>query len=222
VVLFTDLRGFTRMTATFPAHLVIEVLNEFFTAVVDVVYRHQGTVFDLAGDEVEVGFGAPFKQDDAAQRALRTAGDIQGVFAELREHWKKEQGIEVGLGVGIDRGPVVMGSIGAPSQMNFALFGDAVNIAHHLVELAQHGEIIVTEAVVESLNGELDGWVFERLSPTIIKGKTTPVRVYRAQLQQSEPRGEVKLGALHHLPDEKRDHDQADAKLQDRREQPAE
>jgi len=187
VVLFTDLRGFTRLTATFPAHSVIEVLNEFFTAVVGVVYRHQGTVFDLAGDELMIGFGAPFEQEDAAQRALHTAGGIQKVFADLRRRWKEEQGIEVGLGVGIDRGPVVMGSIGAPSQMNYGMVGDAVNTAHRLVELAQHGEIIVTEAVVESLNGELEGWNLRRLAPVYLKGKSEPVQVYRAEIEAAQP-----------------------------------
>jgi adenylate cyclase len=189
VVLFTDLRGFTRMTATFPAHTVIEVLNEFFTAVVNVVYTHEGTVFDLAGDELEVGFGAPLAQEDAAQRALRTAGDMQKVFAKLRDRWKQEQGLEVGLGVGIDRGSVVMGSIGAPSQMNFGLVGDAVSTAHGLVDLAQHGEIVVSEAFVEHLrevatDEELANWTFERRSPVRIKGKSVPVQIYRAHLQE--------------------------------------
>jgi PAS domain S-box-containing protein len=180
VVLFTDLRGFTRMTSVFPAHAVIEVLNEFFTAMVEVVYAHQGTVFDLAGDELMVGFGAPFAQEDAAGRAVHTAGDMQRAFAHLRQQWQKERGIEVGLGVGIDRGAIVMGSIGAPSHMNFGLVGDAVNTAHRLVELAQHGQIIVSEAVIESLDGSLEGWAFEGLSPVNLKGKEGPLRIYLA------------------------------------------
>jgi PAS domain S-box-containing protein len=181
VVLFTDLRGFTRLTATSSAHAVIEVLNEFFTAVVEIVYKHQGTVFDLAGDELMVGFGAPFDQEDASLRALRAAGDMQRVFAGLSRRWKEEQGIEVGLGVGIDRGTVVMGSIGAPSRMNYGMVGDTVNTAHRLVELAQHGEIIVSEEIVKSLDEELDGWVFEPLPSVEIKGKTLPVHIYLAR-----------------------------------------
>jgi adenylate cyclase len=189
VVLFTDLRGFTRMTATSPAHAVIEVLNEFFTAVVDVVYTHEGTVFDLAGDELMVGFNTPLDQEDASQRALQTAGDMQQVFARLRHRWNQELGIEVGLGVGIDRGTVVMGSIGAPSRMNFGMVGDAVNTAHRLVELAQHGEIIISESVYESLAGEPDGWEFERLLPVGIKGKSVPQQIYRAIFQRSDAGG---------------------------------
>jgi PAS domain S-box-containing protein len=181
VVLFADLRRFSDMTAAFPAHAAIEVLNEFFTAMVDIVHQHQGTVFDLAGDELMVGFGAPFDQEDAVECALHVAGDMQRVFAGLRRRWKDVQGIEVGLGVGLDQGVVVMGSIGAPSHMNFGMVGDAVNTAHRMVELAQHGEIIVSEAIVESLDGELEGWVFERLPPVEIRHKSAPLQIYLAR-----------------------------------------
>jgi PAS domain S-box-containing protein len=181
VVLFTDLRGFTRLTATSSAHAVIEVLNEFFTAILEVVYKYQGTVFDLVGDELMVGFGAPFDQEDASLRALYAAGDMQRVFSGLSARWREEQGIEVGLGVGIDRGTVVMGSIGAPSRMNYGMVGDAVNTAHRLVEVAQHGEIIVSAEIVRTLNGELDDWTFDRLPSVELKGKTFPLQIYLAR-----------------------------------------
>jgi PAS domain S-box-containing protein len=181
VVLFADLRGFMRMTIAHPAHAIIEVLNEFFTAMVDVVYAHQGTVFDLAGDELMVGFGAPFAQEDASQRALHAAGDMQQVFASVSRRWNVEQGIQLGLGVGIDRGSVVIGNIGAPSRMNFGMVGTAVNTAHRLVELARHGEIIISEAVAESLGWELEGWILEQLSPVDLKGNGVASQFYLAR-----------------------------------------
>jgi adenylate cyclase len=187
VVLFADLRGFSEMTAFFPAHTVVDVLNEYYTAMVNIVHRHQGTIFDLAGDELMIGFGAPFAQDDAAQRALKAAGNMQQAFVQLRRQWIEQQGIEIGLGMGLDRGAVVMGSIGAPSHMNFGMVGDAVNTAHRMVELAQHGEIIVSEAVVGSLAGELEGWTFEPLPPAKFKHKSTPVQIYLARVQQETP-----------------------------------
>jgi adenylate cyclase len=183
VVFFADLRGFGTMTAALPAHAAIDVLNQFFTAMVDIVHTHQGTVFDLAGDELMVGFGAPFAQEDAAERAVRSAGDMQQAFARLRRRWRGERGIEIGLGVGIDRGSVVMGSIGAPTHVNFGLVGDAVNTAHRLVELAKHGEIVVSEAAVESLGGKLQGWTFEALPLVKIEGRSKPLQIYLARPQ---------------------------------------
>jgi len=76
---------------------------------------------------------------------------------------------------------VVMGNIGAPSHMNFGMVGDAVNTAHRMVELAHDGEIVVSEAVVESLGGKLAGWMFERLPPVEIRHKSAPVQVYVAR-----------------------------------------
>jgi PAS domain S-box-containing protein len=186
VVLFSDLRGFTQMTSTVPAHTVIEVLNEFFTEMVDVVHAHQGTVFDLAGDELMVAFGVPFEQSDAPQRALQAAGVMQQVFAHLRRRWQAERGIDIGLGVGIDQGQVVMGSIGAARHMNFGLVGYAVNVAHRLVELAHHGEIVVSETVHSALHGKLPGWAFEALPPLPRNGTGQPLRIYLAH-QEAPP-----------------------------------
>jgi adenylate cyclase len=150
---------------------------------VEVVHTHQGTVFDLAGDELMVGFGAPFVQEDAIRRALDAAGDMQRVFARVRRRWRRERDIEIGLGVGVDRGTVVMGSIGAPTHMNFGLVGDAVNTAHRLVELAEHGDIVVSETTVRSLGGELKGWTFEALPLMDIKGRSEPLQIYLARFQ---------------------------------------
>jgi PAS domain S-box-containing protein len=180
VVLFADLRGFSEFTAACPPDTVIEVLNAFYTAMVEIIHRHQGTIFDLAGDELMVGFGAPFDQQAAPELALHVAGDMQQAFARLRSHWQEQQGIDIGLGIGLDRGIVVMGSIGAPSHMNFGLVGNAVNTAHRLVELAQHGQIIVSEAVIESLGEDWEGWTFERLPPVEIRHKSAPVQIYLA------------------------------------------
>jgi PAS domain S-box-containing protein len=184
VVLFADLRGFSEFTATYPAHIVIEVLNEFFTGMVSIIHEHQGTIFDLAGDELMVGFGAPFAQGDAAERALQAAGEMQGAFARLHHQWEERQQVGIGLGVGIDRGPVVMGSIGAPSHMNFGMVGEAVNTAHRLVEVAQHGQIIVSQAMVESVGAKLEGWTFEQLPPQAVRDKNVPEKLYLARPRQ--------------------------------------
>jgi adenylate cyclase len=185
VVLFADLRRSSKLTSVLPAPLVIEVLNEFFTDMVSTAHRYQGTVFDLVGDELMVGFGAPLAQEDAGWRALQTAGDMQQAFAGLQSKWQGDHGLNVGLGIGLDRGLVALGSIGAPSHMSFGMVGDAVNTAHRLVELARHGEIIVSKAVVDSLpRGSLD-WTFQPLPPDRLKHKGKMSQVFRAQRQPS-------------------------------------
>jgi class 3 adenylate cyclase len=186
VILFTDLRGFTRLTFSHPAQEVIDVLNEYFQEMVDIVHAQHGTVFDLAGDELMVGFNAPFDQHDAVERAVRTAGEMQAAFDRLRTRWREERGVEVGLGIGIDRGTVVMGSIGAARHMNFGLVGNAVNTAHRLVEIARHGQIVVSESVVLVGERNLPGWRFNPLELVELRGKRGEQRIYLAEPPQGD------------------------------------
>jgi class 3 adenylate cyclase len=109
---------------------------------------------------------------------------MQGAFARLHHQWEERQQVGIGLGVGIDRGPVVMGSIGAPSHMNFGMVGEAVNTAHRLVEVAQHGQIIVSQAMVESVGAKLEGWTFEQLPPQAVRDKNVPEKLYLARPRQ--------------------------------------
>ncbi|MCC6904652.1 MAG: response regulator, partial [Anaerolineae bacterium] len=135
LVIFADLRGFTRMTVQHNPDDVISVLNDFFDAMMQIVYEQEGVVFDITGDELMVGFNVPFNQPDAPYRALSTAIAMQQHFAHLQLLWAN-RGIQVGMGIGMNRGPVVLGHIGGRSRMNYAMVGQSVNVAHRLVEMA--------------------------------------------------------------------------------------
>ncbi|MCA9980230.1 MAG: response regulator, partial [Anaerolineales bacterium] len=151
VVMFADLRGFTRMIVGLNPDDSIAVLNEFFTEMTSVVYEFDGTIFDLAGDELMIGFNAPIDQEDAPYRAVLTAVSMQRRFDEARQDWFARTDTQLGLGVGIDEGDVVMGNVGAESRMNFQMVGEAVNTAHRLVDLAQDGQIVVSESIFGAL-----------------------------------------------------------------------
>jgi PAS domain S-box-containing protein len=187
VVLFADLRGFTRMIVRVQPDLAILTLNEFFTNMTDVVHEFDGTIFDLAGDELMVGFNVPVDQPDAPYRAFLTAVTMQRRFDTLRRRWLSQIGTDLGLGVGIDQGEVVIGNVGAEARMNFAMVGEAVNTAHRLVEIAEHGEVIVSEQVYKAIRNKLPQMAqsdsFELLPPVVLKGKTEPQTLYRVQLE---------------------------------------
>jgi PAS domain S-box-containing protein len=187
VVLFADLRGFTRMIVRVQPDLAILTLNEFFTNMTDVVHEFDGTIFDLAGDELMVGFNVPVDQPDAPYRAFLTAVTMQRRFDTLRRRWLGQIGTDLGLGVGIDQGEVVIGNVGAEARMNFAMVGEAVNTAHRLVEIAEHGEVIVSEQVYKAIRNKLPQMAqsdsFELLPPVVLKGKTEPQTLYRVQLE---------------------------------------
>lgn len=170
VVLFADLRGFTRLTVEHEPDKVIALLNDHFTAMMEIVDLHEGLVFDITGDELLVAFNVPYDQDQVNQRALITAIDMQRRFAEMRGIWATA-GMEVGLGIGINRGQVVLGHVGGHAQMTYTMVGQAVNIGHRLVEIAEDCQILCSPDVLADGLPDSDGITVEELPPRLVKGQ---------------------------------------------------
>ena len=182
IVLFADLRGFTRLTVEHPPDIVVELLNDVFTEMIDIVYKYEGVIFDIVGDELMVGFNVPYNQLDAPRRALSTAIEIQRRFIGAKERWAA-RGMQIGLGIGMNRGLVVLGHVGGHSRMDYAMVGLTVNIAHRLVEIAQDGQIIVTpEVLAEGLPTDAVDLKVEKLPPQIVKGKDEPQEMFLLEL----------------------------------------
>lgn len=181
LVLFADLRGFTRLTVERPPDDVIALLNDFFTEMLEIVYAHEGVIFDITGDELLAAFNVPYSQPDAHERALATAVAMQRRFAELRARWAG-MGMPVGLGVGISAGPVVLGHVGGRSRMNYAMVGEAVTIAHRLVEIAEDGQIAVSPEVLVGGLADTGGLRVRELPPQAIEGVDRLQRVTMIEL----------------------------------------
>jgi DNA-binding response OmpR family regulator/HPt (histidine-containing phosphotransfer) domain-containing protein len=128
-VMFADLRGFTAMSEMLKPKEVVSLLNVFFTMLTEVAYRYDGTVFNMAGDCLLIGFGVPFAQEDDACRALSAAAEMQQEFVALEQEWLKTYQVKVGLGIGINKGDMIVGNVGSPSYMNYTIIGDSVNVA---------------------------------------------------------------------------------------------
>ncbi|MEM8863746.1 MAG: adenylate/guanylate cyclase domain-containing protein, partial [Chloroflexota bacterium] len=194
VVLFADLRGSIKMIVSLSPEESIEILNDFFSKMTAIVYNMDGTIFDLAGDELMIGFNAPFPQADATQKAIETAIQMQILFNDLQAKWLLDAKVNLGLGIGIDRGAVVMGNVGAERRLNFALVGEAVHTAHRLVDIAADGEIVISESIyttgdLQSTNGIPNRHAeifFEPQGYQHLKGKPTPEQIYRAIIQRPD------------------------------------
>ena len=177
-VLFADLRGFTRLTLQFSADRVVSILNEFFTLMTSIAYSHHGTIFDIAGDELMVGFGVPFALEEPVGAAIGAAIEMQAVFAGYADKWWQAYGDKrLGMGVGIDYGTVVVGNVGSPTRMNYALVGLPVNTAHALVATAADGEIRFSEAVRQRYHPPDDAYSFTTITSVPLKGREEPQTV---------------------------------------------
>ena len=183
-VLFADLRGFTRMSEQLEPDQVVLLLNEYFTLLTDCAHQNEGTIFNMAGDNLLVGFGAPIAQKDATPRAIKTGQRMLAEFARLAREWKVRHGVEVGLGIGINEGEAVAGNVGSPAYMNYTLIGDTVNTAARITQRARAGEMLFSEQVMRSIRQAGIELNAVELPAMGLKGKSEPLKIFCAPTQQ--------------------------------------
>ena len=192
-VLFADLRGFTALSEQLEASDVVPLLNEYFSLLTEITFRHEGTVFHMAGDCLMLAFGVPLEQPDSAQRAVRAAGEMLRGFTVLAASWKQRYQIEVGLGIGINEGEVVAGNIGSASYMNYTIIGDTVNIASRLCQRARAGEMLFSSTLKNSLDAHGINVGATPLPPLQLRGRSNPIDIFCVPL---ESRMQVSPGPL--------------------------
>jgi len=195
VVLFADLRGFTSMSEQLAPQEVLPLLNEYFSLLTDITFRHEGTVFHMAGDCLMLGFGVPFEQPDSPARAIRTAQEMLNGFSALAQSWKQQYQIEAGLGIGINEGDVVAGNVGSSAYMSYTIIGDTVNVASRLCQRARAGEMLFSGAIKQSLDARGLNIGALALPPMILRGRSSPIDIYcvplHARLQVSQAPSEA-------------------------------
>jgi len=175
-ILFTDIRGFTSMSENMEPEQVVMTLNEYFSEMIDIVFKHNGTLDKIIGDELMVVFGAPLAAEDDTERALNTAVEMQNKIKELN-NIRKHRGEEpVLVGAGINKGFVVSGNIGSRDMMDYTVIGDTVNLGSRLCSAAGPGEIIVSKEVIKN---QEDNFSFEELKPIMVKGKKDKINIFK-------------------------------------------
>jgi adenylate cyclase len=171
-VLFGDIRGFTPLAEQLDAPDVMELLNAFLGQVVDVVLQFGGTLDKFLGDGFMAVFGAPVAREDDAPRAVCCALALQERVHALR--FDRFPEIHLPLGIGINTGVVVAGSIGSERRMDYTVIGNDVNLAQRLEATAGPGQILVSERTWERVRGLVD---VRDLGPVALRGHSESVRV---------------------------------------------
>jgi class 3 adenylate cyclase len=176
-VLFSDISGFTRMSSGMTPHEVVRLLNDYFPGMVEIVFRHGGTLEKYIGDALLAIWGAPVPMPDHADRALRTAVEMQHAVRELNARWKGEARPPIDIHIGLNSGHVAAGHIGTEQYLQYACIGDTTNVSSRVCSAAEAGEIVVSAATRAALTG--GGFELEALPPVSAKGKDAPLDVYR-------------------------------------------
>lgn len=174
-VMFIDIRGFTAMSENTPPDKVLQMLNEYFEIVVEVVFQHEGTVDKFMGDEIMVIWGAPVAHRDDPVRAVRAALAIRAALAEFNRKRAEANEPDIKIGIGINTGSLVAGYIGSSQTMSYSVIGDTVNTASRLCAAARQGQIIISQNTGESIGGLFE---LAEIDAVHAKGKFNPIRAY--------------------------------------------
>lgn len=174
-LLFSDIRGFTSMSETTSPEEIVRMLNEYFEIMVDVIFRHQGTLDKFVGDEVIALFGAPVALPNAELCAIECALEMLKVLKDWNRVRVSEGLPEVQIGIGINTGEVVTGAIGSSRALQYTAIGDAVNTTSRLCSNAKAGQLLVSEDTYRKV---MDRVAAIRLPPLKVKGKEKELAVY--------------------------------------------
>ena len=177
-VMFADMRGFTAISEKLNPVEVVALLNEFFALLTDITFEYDGTVFNMAGDGLMVGFGVPIEQADSSARAIAAARQMLDRFAVLAQQWHERYQVETGLGIGINVGEVIAGNVGSASYMNYTIIGDTVNVASRLGQRARAGEMLFSNAVKHSLDEHGVSIGALSLPSLVLRGRTAPIDIF--------------------------------------------
>ncbi len=175
-MLFTDIRGFTSRSETMRAEDIVQMLNDYFERMVEIVFRFEGTLDKFVGDEIMALFGAPVSAPDDHVRAVKCA---LAMLEELRNfnRERESQGLpSFEIGVGINTGEVVAGYIGSSKAMQYTVIGAPVNLAARLCSAAKGMQILLSENTRSLVQ---DVFELEELEPISPKGIAQPVRVFQ-------------------------------------------
>jgi adenylate cyclase len=200
-VLFSDIRGFTSISERLAPEEVAALINGFFTPMTRVVLEQGGTLDKYMGDALMAFFGAPVAQEDHAVRACRAALAMGGELRRLNAEWRRDgrlpEDVSVGLGIGLNSGPMSVGNMGSEQVFDYTVLGDNVNLGSRVEGLNKlYGtEILVTGGTVEAVRraeahpgvGSVPGFLFRELDRVRVKGKTEPVDLYELLAERPAP-----------------------------------
>ncbi len=178
-VLFADVVAFTPLTQQLEPEVTVQILNELFTILTDIVFRHDGTVDKFIGDCVMAIWGAPNEEPDHAARALEAAEEIVSWLEIGNANWKKKYGVTIQVAVGINSGQAVVGNIGSKTRMEYTAIGDAVNVAARLEAIARPQQILLTEQTKEAAGNRFS---LTEIGEKTLAGHETPTRLFELNL----------------------------------------
>lgn len=174
-VLFADMRGFTAMASALPPEEVMEMLNEYFSIMIDIVFKYGGMLDKFIGDAIMAVYNAPLDQRQHELCAIMTGLDIQEQVAGINAKRLSEGKEQINVGIGINTGEAVAGNIGSSERLEYTVIGSGVNLAQRIESFTKKGQLLISETTYEAVRSFVE---VIKLEPTTVKGISEPVELY--------------------------------------------
>ncbi|MGB3341053.1 MAG: adenylate/guanylate cyclase domain-containing protein [bacterium] len=172
-VAFADLSGFTALSETMDPEDIANIINDFFTRMLKIVFKYEGSVDKFLGDALMVLFGAPIAHHDDPERAVRAALEMQQEMQRFNKENKAPT--PLAMSIGINTGPAVALNVGSEDRMEYTVIGDAVNLAARLEGVSKAGEIIISHNTYQKIADVVE---VEKKPSVKVKGKKKPILNY--------------------------------------------
>lgn len=178
-ILFSDIRGFTTLSEKMKPEDLMHIINEYLSAMTDIIMKRKGLVDKYIGDAIMAFWGAPLDNQNQADDACLSAIEMAKALKDLNKHWQSLGLSELAIGVGLNTGEVVVGNMGSNQRMNYSLLGDEVNLASRLEGLnkAYGTECIISESTKKEIKNT-DNIYLRELDLVTVKGKKEPTLLY--------------------------------------------
>ncbi len=175
---FSDIAGFSSFSERLSPEELVHFLNEYLSAMSDIILEHEGTIDKYEGDAIIAFFGAPVDMPDHAVRCVLAALDQQAMLSVLREEWKSRGLPEVQVRMGINSGPMVVGNMGTETRMNYTIMGDNVNLASRLegVNKVYRTPILISRNTYELVRSDV---ACRFVDVVRVVGRSQPVPIYQ-------------------------------------------
>src|SRR5947209_1836997 len=182
-VLFADIRGFTRLSEHAPPERVVQLLNNYFTAMSDIIFAHGGTLDKYIGDGLMALFGAPTATPEDPCNAVAAAVDMQRQIEVINGKLRAEGLSEIAIGIGLHTGVATVGYIGSERRSEYTAIGDTINLAARLEQNALAGQILLSDSTARA--AEKSECKFHPRPPIMVKNRVQPVPIFEVEWRQT-------------------------------------
>jgi adenylate cyclase len=176
-ILFSDIRGFTSLSERIPAAQLVHILNDYLSAMTDIIFEHTGTLDKFIGDSVMAFWGAPVENKDHALLSVKTALVMTARLRQFNIEASSRQQPSLKIGIGIHTGKAIVGNIGGNKRLDYTVIGDAVNLASRIEGLTKEYNlsILISEPTYRLIHDQV---LCRPIDVVVVKGKTEAIKIY--------------------------------------------